>query len=31
MIYEEKSDENEEEIQIEYLERAPPKMEDNKS
>ena len=30
MIYEEESDEEEEEIQIEDLEQAPPKMEDNK-
>ena len=29
MIYEEESDEDEEEIQVEYLKRAPPKMEDN--
>ena len=29
MIYEE-SDEKEEEVQIEDLEQAPPKMEDNK-
>ena len=31
MIYEEESDEEEEEIQIEDLEQAPPKMEDIKS
>ena len=30
MIYEEELDEEEEEIQIEYLEQDPPKMEDNK-
>ena len=30
MIYEGESDEDEEEIQIEDLEQAPPKMEDNK-
>ena len=30
MIYEEESDEEEEEIQIEDLEQAPPKIEDNK-
>ena len=30
MIYEEESDEEEEEIQIEDLEQALPKMEDNK-
>ena len=30
VIYEEESDEEEKEIQIEDLERAPPKMEDNK-
>ena len=30
MIYEEESDEEEEEIQIEDLEQAPPKMKDNK-
>ena len=29
MIYEEESDEEEEEIQIEDLEQAPPKMKDN--
>ena len=30
MIYEGESDEEDEEIQIEDLEQAPPKMEDNK-
>ena len=30
MIYEEESDEEEEEIHIEDLEQSPPKMEDNK-
>ena len=30
MIYEEESNEEEEEIHIEDLEQAPPKMEDNK-
>ena len=30
VIYEEESDKEEEEIQIEDLEQAPPKMEDNK-
>ena len=30
MIYQEESDEEEEEIQIEDLEQAPSKMEDNK-
>ena len=30
MIYEEESDEEKEEIQIEDLEKAPPKMENNK-
>ena len=30
MIYEEELDEEEKEIQIEDLEQAPPKMEDNK-
>ena len=30
MIYEEESDEEEEEIQIDNLEQAPPKLEDNK-
>ena len=30
MIYEEESDKEEEKIQIEDLEQAPPKMEDNK-
>ena len=30
MIYEEELDKEEEEIQIEDLEQAPPKMEDNK-
>ena len=30
VIYEEESDDEEKEIQIEYLEQAPPKMEDNK-
>ena len=31
MIYEGEFDEEEEDIQIEYLEQDPPKMEDNKS
>ena len=30
MIYEEESNEKKEEMQIEDLEQAPPKMEDNK-
>ena len=30
VIYEEESDEEEEEIHFEYLEKTPPKMEDNK-
>ena len=30
MIYEEESDKEDKEIQIEDLEQAPPKMEDNK-
>ena len=30
MIYKEESDEEEEEIQIENLDQAPPKIEDNK-